>query len=103
MSTTGPQTIVISEGEQAHLERSARIQTWLVTHLAEKLEIAPENIDAKDPFDRYGLDSFAAVNLVGELEDWLDCELSPTLPYEYPTVESLTRYLAELQSQRVVS
>lgn len=102
MSTTGPQPIAISEGEQAYLDRYARIQTWLVTHLAEKLEIAPESINVKYPFDRYGLDSFAAVNLVGELEEWLACELSPTLPYEYPTVEGLTRYLAELQSQRIV-
>jgi acyl carrier protein len=72
----------------------AEIQTWLISHLAAALEINPEEIDAKAPFDRYGLDSYVAVNLVGELEDWLGCELSPTLPYDYPTVESLAHHLS---------
>ena len=74
--------------------RQAEIQAWLISHLAEALEIKPEEIDVKAPFDRYGLDSYVAVNLVGELEEWLGCELSPTLPYDYTTVESLARHLS---------
>jgi acyl carrier protein len=75
--------------------REVEIQTWLISHLAEALEIDPEGIDVKAPFDRYGLDSSVAVSLVGELEEWLECELSPTLPYDYPTVESLARHLSD--------
>jgi acyl carrier protein len=77
------------------LRRNAEIQAWLISHLAEALEINPEAIDVKAPLDRYGLDSYVAVNLVGELEDWLGRELSPTLPYDYPTVESLAHHLSD--------
>jgi acyl carrier protein len=72
----------------------AEIQAWLVSYLAESLEIDPDEVDVTIPFDRYGLDSSAAVGLIGELEDWLGCELDPTLLYDYPTIEVVALYLA---------
>lgn len=76
------------------LSREQEIRAWLVNRLAHELEISPHEIDVKVPFNRYGLDSLAAVRLVSSLEDWLGAELSPTLPYDYPTVESLARHLS---------
>lgn len=83
------------EGMPTASRCEAELQGWLIFHLAAALEVDPEAIDVKAPFDRYGLDSYAAVNLVGALEDWLGYELSPTLPYDYPTVESLARHLSD--------
>lgn len=71
------------------------IKSWVVDYLADLLEIDPDEIDVTVPFDRYGLDSSAAVGLTGELEDWLGEEVSPTLLYDYPTVESLVEHLAK--------
>jgi acyl carrier protein len=76
-------------------EKSAtEIQDWIVAYLADLLEKEPEEVDITIPFDRYGLDSTAAVGLTGDLEDWLGTELNPTLLYNYPTVEALVRYLS---------
>lgn len=75
--------------------RELEIQVWLVNRLARELEISPGEINVKVPFNRYGLDSMAAVHLVSSLEEWMGCELSPTLPYEYPTVEALARHLSD--------
>lgn len=47
------------------------------------------------PFDRYGLDSSVAVGLTGDLEDWLETKLDPTLLYDYPTIEGLSQHLAD--------
>ena len=74
--------------------RVREISAWLVNRLARELEIDPREIDVKVPFHRYGLDSLAAVHLVSSLEEWMGSELSPTLPYDYPTVESLARHLS---------
>jgi acyl carrier protein len=74
--------------------REQEIKAWLVKRLARELEISPHEIDLKVPFNRYGLDSLAAVHLVSSLEEWMGSELSPTLPYDYPTVESLARHLS---------
>jgi acyl carrier protein len=75
--------------------RSAmEIQTWIVDYLAQLLEVDPTDVDVTIPFDRYGLDSAAAVGMTGELADWLDHEMDPTLLYDYPTIENLVQYLS---------
>ncbi len=33
--------------------------------------------------------------MTGDLEDWLGCELDPTLLYDYPTIDALAWHLAE--------
>jgi len=71
------------------------IVKWLVNKLAERLGVAETEIDIREPFVNYGLDSVQAVRLSAELEDWLGTKLSPTLVYDYPNIESLAQYLRE--------
>lgn len=73
---------------------AAEIQAWIVSYLAELLEIDPDEVNVKIPFDRYGLDSSAAVGLTGDLEDWLGTEVDPTVLYDYPTVDALVKHLS---------
>lgn len=73
----------------------AEIQGWIVSYLADLLEIDADEIDITVPFDGYGLDSAVAVGMTGDLEDWLGQPLDPTLLYDYPTVESFSHHLAE--------
>ena len=77
------------------LPTQLEIRHWLVNYVAELLEVKPDKIDSTIPFDRYGLDSSAAVGLAGDLEDWLEQELDPTLLYDYPTIEGLTQHLVK--------
>ncbi len=78
-----------------HPGRTAEeIQDWLVSQLCGELGIPATDIDPSRPFAYYGLDSVHAVRLTGALESWLGRELSPTLAYEYPTIDLLSRYLA---------
>jgi acyl carrier protein len=77
------------------LPSKSEIETWIVDYVAELLEVEPSKIDVTIPFDRYGLDSSAAVGLAGDLEDWLERELDPTMVYDYPSIDSLTQYLTE--------
>lgn len=73
---------------------SREIHDWIVSYLADLLEVDPDDIDASIPFDRYGLDSSAAVGLTGDLEDWLGQEIDPTLLYDYPTIDALVRHIS---------
>lgn len=79
----------------------AKIQAWLVSYLAELLEIDSDEIDVTIPFDRYGLDSSALVGLTGDLEAWLRRELDPTLLYDYPTIDALVQHLIEESKVKV--
>jgi acyl transferase domain-containing protein len=74
--------------------RSVReIQDWLVTRLADRLGLATAEIAIDEPFTSYGLSSQEAVSLCGDLEIWLDCQFPPTLIYDYPTIQAVTRYV----------
>jgi acyl carrier protein len=80
----------------SNLSKSAtEIQGWIISYLAKFLEVEPDELDVKIPFDRYGLDSSAAIGMTGELENWLGCPIDPTLIYDYPTIESFAQHLTE--------
>lgn len=77
-------------------KRTAKeIKNWCASYIGEILEIEPDEIDTAVPFDRYGLDSSAAITLTGDLEEWSGLELDPTLMYDYPTINALSEYLAQ--------
>jgi acyl transferase domain-containing protein/acyl carrier protein len=70
------------------------IEDWLITQLAERLEIERHDIDVRLPLINFGLGSAEAVILSGDLSELLECRLSPMLVWEYPTIESIASYLA---------
>jgi acyl carrier protein len=53
-----------------------------------------ETLDIQQGFFRMGMDSITTVRLRNSLEKVLECHLPPTIAFEYPTVESLTEYIA---------
>jgi acyl transferase domain-containing protein/acyl carrier protein len=71
------------------------IQQWLLSRISVLAEIDPDEIDVGEPLTSYGLGSRDAISLSGELEDLLGSSLSPTLVYEYPTIEVLANFLAD--------
>ena len=71
------------------------IERWLAAHLAEKLGVAPDSLDRNAPFASFGLGSVEATALAGELATFLDRPLSPTLTWEFPTIERLAHHLAD--------
>jgi acyl carrier protein len=71
------------------------IQRWLVERVAGLLELTPADIDVRAPFQHYGLDSREQLRIIGELETWLQRELEETLLRRYPTIESVSAFLAK--------
>jgi acyl carrier protein len=73
---------------------AAEIQRFLVVELARRIEVDPEAIDPRQPFERYGLDSLNALRMAVELEARIGRKLPTTALWDYPTIESLANYLA---------
>jgi acyl carrier protein len=71
------------------------IENWLSDLIGEILEIPPSKVDRTKRFDRYGLDSVAAVSVTAMLGKHLGRELDATAMYDYPTISTLSRHLAE--------
>jgi len=55
----------------------------------------PRSLDPHQGFFKMGMDSIMTVQLRHCLETSLVCSLPPTLAFEYPTIEALTRYLGQ--------
>lgn len=71
------------------------IQEWMVSKLAELLDLAPDTIDVQLPLENYGLDSSRAMILVTQAQELFGVEISPVLLWHYPTIEALAERLAE--------
>jgi acyl carrier protein len=71
------------------------LRRWLIQHLADRVELPPEQIDADRTFEEYGLDSRVAVQVSGALEKIVERRLSPGLLYEHQTVNDLSGYLTK--------
>jgi acyl transferase domain-containing protein/acyl-CoA synthetase (AMP-forming)/AMP-acid ligase II/acyl carrier protein len=103
-SPDGEARILTPDDSGSPVRRTAdEIRTWLLARLARKLRVAPDTLDPREPLARYGLDSLTAVQLAGELGQWLGLSLSPVLVYDHPTVDDLARHLVSLASGGVVS
>ncbi len=76
------------------MESKTSIKEWLISQLAERLKIPPDEIDPNQNFNRYGLDSLDIVELIGKLEKVFGCKFPDTLFFDYPTIEHLVLYLA---------
>lgn len=70
------------------------IETKLISELSQYLRVSPDEINIREDLTAYGLDSSVALDLTGELSEWIGCELEPTLLWEYTNIEALTQYLA---------
>jgi acyl carrier protein len=77
------------------------LTAWLVDWISHELEMATMEIDTARSLLEYSLSSVTATILVGDLEDWLDLRLSPTLVWDYPSIDAMTEYLlSELGTEK---
>ena len=72
-----------------------QITAFCVTSLANVLRITTDKVKTDTKFSRLGLDSAMVVYVLMELEEKLGLELSPDDFYDYPTIDELSRHLAE--------
>ncbi|MCP4653959.1 MAG: SDR family NAD(P)-dependent oxidoreductase, partial [bacterium] len=78
---------------------AAEISIWLVAQMAKVLALDPAEIEVSVTFSSYGVTSLDMVGVAGDLEQWLDVPLSPTLLYDHPSIETLSRHLAGEQEE----
>jgi 8-amino-7-oxononanoate synthase len=72
---------------------SESVELWLRKQVGRALKVAPETLDSNRRFMEYGIDSIELTTIGTELGLWLEQELPLTLPWDYPTIATLTQYL----------
>ncbi len=83
------------------MSRSAEeIQAWIVTRISNLTGTSAQEINVREPYLRYGLDSVALVALVADLESWLGYRFHRNPVEEHPTIASLAEFLARETAAR---
>ena len=81
-------------GTSVGLSSVDAIVAWLTERISGPLGIRTDEVDTRKPLASYGLGSLQAVQLASQLEQWLGLKLSPTLAYDYPTIDALAHFLS---------
>lgn len=78
------------------IEKRSILQEYIRAQVAEILGFKlSEGVALDQGFFRMGMDSMMTVQLRNRLELSLGCSLPPTVAFEYPTVDTLTNFLAD--------
>jgi acyl-CoA synthetase (AMP-forming)/AMP-acid ligase II/acyl carrier protein len=75
------------------------IRPWLIDKVTQHLGLPAGEFDPHRPFSDYGLASKDAVELSGDLGDWLGSRFSPALLWKYPSVDTLADHLGQAPSE----
>jgi 8-amino-7-oxononanoate synthase len=86
------------EDADSYISNNESIKCWLKTWFANELGVENRKIGLNESFFTYGLDSVTAVSLATALGSFLNCEISPTIIWDYPDIQSLTKYLSHQSS-----
>ncbi|MCD7440502.1 acyl carrier protein [Streptomyces lincolnensis] len=83
------------ESAEVETHTAESLGRWLTECVASHLERPADTIDASVPLSDYGLDSLYALSVAAELEDHLDISLDPTVMWDNPTIDALSKALVE--------
>jgi acyl transferase domain-containing protein/acyl carrier protein len=76
-------------------ERKSRLTDLLVTVVTEVLALPNSEVAPRARLFDLGIDSLTALDMKNRLQKLLDCSLSSTLLFDYPTIEALTDYFLD--------
>ncbi len=77
------------------------IQSWLTQWVCSNRNISLDFIQPEMPFSDYGMDSISVVELVEDLEKWLQLDIDTTIVWNYSNIDSLSNFLIKRLQPRV--
>lgn len=71
------------------------IRTWLIERISSLTGLPTTDIDSQAPLSRHGLDSVVLITLAADLEKWSGYRFRENPLERYPTIDALSRFLAD--------
>ena len=90
------QVDILADGINAlATQLESEILHWIVTLISELLDVPIHKINVREPISSFCLNWVEAAIVAGDLENYLARDVSPTIAYDYPTIETLAKHLAK--------
>ena len=77
----------------SNIKTKDEVSAWLADWISKELGLQATEIESSRSLLEYSLSSVTATILVGDLEDWLDLRLPPTLVWDYPSIDAMAEHL----------
>lgn len=71
------------------------LKNWLIDNISKASKLSRDSISLDEPVASYGLDSLQSVILSGDLEEWLNIEIEPTLFWDHPTINKISDFIID--------
>lgn len=71
----------------------AELSNFIRNKIAVELGIPEEEIDLNIEFINFGMDSVNSIFILQHIEKFIGADLNPLLFWDYPTIESFSRYI----------
>lgn len=71
----------------------AELSNFIRNKIAVELGIPEEEIDLNIEFINFGMDSVNSIFILQHIEKFIGTDLNPLLFWDYPTIESFSRYI----------
>jgi acyl carrier protein len=71
------------------------IEAWIVARVSHLTNLPTAEVDVQAPLTRFGLDSVMVITLTADLEKWLNYRFRENPLDDQPTIDSLSRAIAE--------
>jgi polyketide synthase PksN len=89
-------------GVASHADRLVRAtHDWLRSLASEQLDIEFSKVEIDTPLQDYGVDSVMIMQLLRQVSEVIKEKLDPSLLFEYPTIQSFTRWLMTTYPDRL--
>lgn len=90
------------EGQpRSHSRGEQEIREWFIAAIGAMLDVPATVIDTSVPFAELGMTSVHGVQMAAELSTWLGERVAVTTVFDYPTIDSMARFLSSEHSSAV--
>jgi acyl carrier protein len=89
-----------SQSNTSRSRTTSQVQEWLIDSIAKEMQIKRDSILIDQPILSTGIDSIKIVSLMANLEDWGGFRFPGNPLEDYPTIPTLSAYVASLTQQK---
>lgn len=76
--------------------RTELLRGWMIDYAARRLNLAADRISVDQPFEKVGFDSMGLIELTGDIEDFFEVPLAPSIVFDHTTIAKLSAHVAEI-------